>query len=58
MSSNTFNFHDVTFGNIIEASSNQFYFGGTTNGPSNVYPTTMNNSTDGSGNTSMILANI
>ena len=52
------NFHDVTIEDIIKYSYNQFDFGDTTNGPSNVDPTGKDQFTDGSGNNSIIITNL
>ena len=51
-------FYDVTLGDHMKASSHQFDFFDTTNGPSKVDTTGKGHYTDGGGNTSMVLTNL
>ena len=52
------NFHDVTLGDLIKASSLQFDFGDTPNGTSNNGITDKDHYTDNDGDTTMILTNL
>ena len=52
------NFHCVTLGDIIKASSHCFYFSYTNNDPFVIYPTFKDNYTSFSGNYAMVLNNI